>query len=228
MSTHRPEPAPGSTPNGTSNGDARVGALAGEVERLARGQAQLAETVIELDGLVRRLGEDLTSLATDLARDEDQPPLASWLSIDDEQRAELLLADLVAWLDRVYRRYADSALPSCWAWHPEVVEELWWLRQAHRVAYESPRASWPQVADWHDRHRPAVAARIRAAIGSCELDRHRPGGDREHPDTTVPLPGDLTRLAARWAGDRAAPVPTDTQLDEAARHDRAQHRRGRR
>jgi len=205
-----------------------VAGLAREVERLARRQSQLGATVADLDGLVRRLGEDVTALVADLARDEDQPPLASWLTLDEPQRAEALLADLTDWLASVYRRYPDSGLPSCWAWHPDVVEELWWLRQAHRAAYDGPRASWREVADWHDRHRPAVVARLSAAIGGCELARHTPGGDREHLDSTVPLSGHLAQLAACWAGDRATPSPTGEQLDEATRLDRAQHRRGRR
>jgi len=228
MTTQHPDPAPGQQAPSTTNGDVRVTALAREVERLARGQAQLAESLTDLDGLVRRLGEDLTALATELARDEDHPPLPCWLAIDETQRAEALLTDLTDWLTRVYRHYPDSALPSCWAWHPAVVEELWWLRQAHRAAHDGPRASWREVADWHDRHRPAVTGRVSAAIGSCELDRHTAGGDRHHTDTAVPFAGGLTQLAARWAADRATPTPSDEQLDQAARHDRQQHRRGRR
>ncbi len=221
--------ATGATANGASNGDSRVAGLAREVERLARRHSAHETALGELDGLVRRLGEDVTALAADLATNEDQPPLASWLEVDDEQQAHDLLADLADWLARVYTRYPDGALPSCWAWHPAVVDELWALRQAHRAAYTGPRASWREVADWHDRHRPAVTARLRQAIGGCELDRHRPGADRhhEHDDRDVPLSGALGPVAQQWATQRATPEPTPDQLTEAWAHDQTQHRRRR-
>ncbi|MQA16651.1 MAG: AMP-binding protein [Pseudonocardiaceae bacterium] len=73
--------------------------------------------------------------------------------------------------------HPGTALPSCWAWHPAVVEELWWLRNAHHDAYHGRTACWRDVGDWHDRQRPGVTARIRKAIADCELSRHINGGD---------------------------------------------------
>jgi hypothetical protein len=52
------------------------------------------------------------------------------LNLPDElDTAQQLLAGLVDWMARIYLRYPDAAagLPDCWAWHPDVVEELLWL-----------------------------------------------------------------------------------------------------
>lgn len=218
----------GAGTNGAAHGDERVHGLARELERLARRHAAQETALGELDGLVRRLGEDVAALAADLATDDDQPPLATWLEVDDEHRAHDLLTDLADWLARVYTRYPDGTLPSCWAWHPAVVEELWWLRQAHRAAHDGPRASWREVADWHDRHRPATVARLRDAIGGCELDRHRPGADRHHEhERDVPLRDALDAIARHWVTGRATPEPSREQLTEAWAHDQTQHRRRR-
>ena len=75
-------------------------------------------------------------------------------------------------MDAVYLRYRDADCPSCWLWHPEVVEELWWLRQAHADAYHPETGSWLRVGDWHDRQRPGVVRRLVRAVGSCELALH--------------------------------------------------------
>ena len=95
------------------------------------------------------------------------------------------------WLRRVYLRYADAALPSCWLWHPDVVEELWWLRQAHAEAFHPQTGSWRAVGDWHDRQRPNLVRRLRPLVNKCELSLHVPG----------------SRTAAGPSADRAARGP---------------------
>lgn len=212
-----------STPRSDSNGHGQLAALGREVERLSRRQA-------DLHTLVRQLAEDITLLAPPSdddgdGQDGDQATgLGSWLSADDTEGARALLAGLADWLGRVYLRYPGTALPSCWAWHPAVVEELWWLRNAHHDAYHGRSACWREVGDWHDRQRPGVTARIRKAIGDCELSRHIDGGDRRQPPPRVPLSSAVEQLAEHWATHRDAPEPTEQHLAQADRHDQAQLR----
>ncbi|MQA15589.1 MAG: hypothetical protein GEV09_15915 [Pseudonocardiaceae bacterium] len=210
---------PMGTPEPGANAHPQLSALGREVERLSRRHA-------DLDALVRQLAEDITALApADNSDGDDQPEgLASWLAADDPGQARALLADLASWLGRVYLRYPGAALPSCWAWHPAVVEELWWLRNAHHDAYHGRSACWREVGDWHDRMRPGVAARIRKAIGDCELSRHTPGGDRCQPTPGAPLRSAADRVAEHWTTHHATPEPTEQQLHEADQHDQAQLR----
>ena len=204
--------------------DPRVVALARDVERLARHIADLDERQADLDGLVRRMAEDLALL---LPAEEDAEPraLPSWLATLDRERARAMLADLADWLAAVYLRYPDAALSSCWAWHPAAVEELWWLRQAHHDAFAGPRACRRDVADWHDRLRPGVVHRLARITNGCELALHVSGARHAPAAPSVPLAAALDAVAERWATARDTPEPTEAQLAEATRHDTDTHRR---
>ena len=206
--------------------DPRVIALAREVERATR-------RVGTVEILVRQLAADVTGLA----RVVEEPPaddegaevgrVRAWLLAEDAGQARADLTDLVEWLARVYLRYPGAVLPSCWGFHPAVVEELWWLRQAHHDAYGGPDASWKLAGDWHDRQRPGVARRIRESIGGCELALHAEGGEQARPAPAVPLAAHADQLADTWTAHRTTPVPTPDQLTEADQHDRDQHRTNR-
>ena len=93
------------------------------------------------------------------------------LLVDDPDQALADLADLAVWMDAVFLRYRDAQVPPCWLWHPEVIEELWRLYQAHGDAYHPETGTWARVGDWHDRQRPGVVRRLRAVAG-CELALH--------------------------------------------------------
>lgn len=134
------------------------------------------------------------------------------------------MTELVEWLGRVYLRYPGAALPSCWAWHPAVVEELCWLRGAHVDAYRGGEASWARVGEWHDRMRPGVVRRIGEAVGGCELALHLPDEEQAHQPAGVPLARCTGEVAAAVAVYGRPPVPTPEQLAAADHHDRAQHR----
>jgi len=206
--------------------DPRLVALSRDVERLARRYTDLDQRQTDLDGLVRRMTEDLALL---LPTEDGQDPgaLPSWLTTDDVGRAWAMLADLADWLAAVYLRYPGAALPSCWAWHPTVVEELWWLRQAHHAAYAGPRPCWRDVADWHDRLRPGVVRRLAPISNGCELALHAPGARQAPAPSRVPLAAAIDPVAERWVTTRGVPEPTEAQLAEAERHDTATHRRHR-
>jgi len=211
--------------------DPQVIALGRTVERTAR-------RVGDLDTLLAQLAADVTALAR--ARTpagsggvgEDERGVRSWLlgagPDGDPEQARADLGDLVGWLGRVFLRYPGAVLPSCWLWHPAVVEELWWLRGAHADAYDPEAGSWLRVGDWHDRQLPGVLRRLTTAVGGCELALHIEGAEAARPPAVVPLAGYADALADSWisaGATHAPPAPNGAQLDEAQRHDRAQHHR---
>lgn len=189
-----------------------VAALARQVGRL---EARLDG--YDFDGLrgdVRGLATTVAGLADELAEAAagSDEPAPSWLwplESPDAVEAESVLAQLIRWIRRVHLRYADAALPECWLWHPDVIEELVWLRGAWQAAYHGPMASAQRAGDWHDRLRPGVVRRVRACAGSCSL--------REHldplADPAVPAADAAPAIAAWWVNPGGpAPGPTGDQL----------------
>ncbi|MGQ0847186.1 MAG: hypothetical protein ACT4QF_23955 [Sporichthyaceae bacterium] len=169
---------------------------------------ELPDAVHLLSGRIAELAERLAAAETAAA-----PKPASWLAPTevcekDEafRKAASVLTDLAGWVRTVYLRYPDGAggLPECWPWHPDAVEELLWLRTAWAVAYTGRAASALRVGDWHDRSRPGVARRIRAAVGTCSLENH---GGAALGVAAVPSEGHIAAVAAWWALDRDGPPP---------------------
>ena len=193
---------------------------------LARSVERATRRVDNVEVLVRQLAADVTALAQMVGDpagpDQDTDAVRSWLLADDPETAHADLTDLVQWLGAVYLRYPAATLPSCWLWHRAVVEELWWLRNAHKAAYDG---AWRDVADWHDRMRPGVIKRLSAAVGGCELARHAASGDRAQALSVVPLVDAADQIAQTWTTSTSTPTPTDDQLTEAETYDRAQHQR---
>jgi len=188
------------------------------------------EWAIGVEAQVNELGDLLTALAADVKalaarvgkQDTDAAP-SSWLLAADGRRAVADLVDLTGWLRRVYLRYPGAVLPSCWAWHPGVVEELWWLRQAHREAYAPTARSVALAGDWHDRLRPGVVARLAVVARDCDLSRHTANGDRIQDPPVVPLAGEAEWIAIHWVNG-GTPLPTPDQLAQARVTDQ-RHRR---
>jgi hypothetical protein len=107
-------------------------------------------------------------------------------------------------------------LPECWLWHPEVIEELLWLRAAWHGAYQSAEASVRAAGDWHDRLRPGVMHRIAGYTRACSLESHL--RDRAARAPSVPITDAIDQIAAWWATRRTepGPTPTDAQLQATA------------
>ena len=200
-----------------------VTGLAREVEGLRRsllGTASAAELARVAD-----LVADLSQIITATGASPELPP--SWLALPaDPDAAATLLVDLIGWLGQVYLRYTDAArgLPACWLWHPDVIEELLWLRHAWHSAYQSGEASVRAAGDWHDRLRPGVARRITDYTRACSLESHLP--DRAIGAATVPMADAREQVAIWWSSHRTqpGPTPTDHQLQAAAAA--ARHPRG--
>jgi hypothetical protein len=145
--------------------------------------------------------------------------LPSWLVLTDFPEADAVMQALTRWLREVYLRYPDAELPACWAWHPEVVEELWWLRNSWYDAYTGPKASWAMVGIWHESQRPGVVTRVGAAK-TCGLEVHV--GRAGDPPPAPPLSDALPQVVTAWASPHHAgwPLePTRGQLADARAHD---------
>jgi hypothetical protein len=155
-------------------------------------------------------------------------PGPSWLVVASWDEAEAIMTVLVPWLSAVYLRYPDAVLPSCWAWHPAAVEELWWLCRAWHDAYACEEPSSQRAGDWHDRQRPSVARRLFESLRRCRLAKHVDVADHAHP--VVPGADTVAHVTTAWAShDRAAwpLVPTQPQLeaDQAYQASLTPHRR---
>jgi HPt (histidine-containing phosphotransfer) domain-containing protein len=206
--------------NGSATASAAaVAGLAREVEALrkvVRAAGELHTRVDELARLVAALGEQVATLHGPRAR----PAAPSWLDLPAQlETTRRVLADLTGWLETVYLRYPDASasFPECWAWHPEVIEEILWCRQAWQAAYRDESANAAAAGDWHDRQRPGVVRRIKTYAGTCSLEAHQPHDGRLHAHAPVPLAEALEPIAAWWTThrDQPAPEPTDEQLAAA-------------
>ena len=193
-------------------------ALAGELDRQSRRINALENRASDAEGAIQSLACDVATLASYVAPGGDKK-LRSWLLADNPKLASEDLKALAQWLDAVWLRYPDAVVPSCWAWHPALVEELHVLRLAHVEAFDPQRGTIAKAADWHDRLRPHTAARISAAYRRCDLPRHTPGGPAHQPAPSVPLTGHLSATAQAWATSKSTPTPTPDQLREADAYD---------
>lgn len=210
---------------------ASVAGLAREIDALRRDLAELVRVPARLD----ELADLVAQLAEATAAGACSPSasgVVSWLDFPDElDTVQELLAGLVDWMGRIYLCYPDAAagLPDCWAWHPDVVEELLWLWQAWLAAYHDSHIPVTAAADWHDRYRPNVVRRITAIAGRCSLDSHQPRPDRPPlgKPRGVPLADATESIAGWWATDRTnpGPIPTPEQLADAADRHRPGSRR---
>jgi hypothetical protein len=191
----------------------RLAALARQIERLARQSGKHDTHLRELAGRILAQHSPTTPAHTDGEEFEELP---AWLTMTDFPEASAGLEALTDWLAEVYLRFPDAALRECWAWHPHVVGELWWLHQAWRDAHTGERASWMKVGDWHDRQRPGVVRRVNAALKLCGLDKHTSPTPQDTP--RLPLAGALPHVLTAWLGANRStwpPQPTAAQLDEA-------------
>ena len=174
------------------------------VARALRRTEQIDTRINELAQVIIDLAEKLTAAPPANAADDNGPAgpagparaegpgVRSWLLADDPAQADADLADLTVWVWRVYLWWPDAWLSSCWLWHPEVIEELWWLRVAHADAYA------PQDRDGAGGsrtgttgYRPGVVRRVRGDPGQVRAEP-------AHPVQRPPGRGHPTPPARAW------------------------------
>lgn len=199
--------------------DPAVTALARSVDRATRAAEKDRQQLTDLAATVSEMAPVLADLAEKVAalkpKKADAAKPVSWLLTTEPGRAQEALTDLAEWLQTVYLLYPGASLPPCWAFHPDVVEELLALRQTHHDAYQGERASGVAAVDWHAKHRPGVAGRIAAAHSTCGLSQHQPGGKAAKPTPGVPLAAHTHVVAGHWAVQHDMPEPSQQQLNEA-------------
>lgn len=224
-----------------------VSGLAREVEGLRMAMeavTPLPEQVQQLHDEVAPLPEQVTKLAkvvktlVDHASPEEGTRTApvSWLDLPDGPDAERdpgeaaqeVLSDLSFWLVRVYLRYADAALPECWWWHADVVEELLCLMRSWLAAYVDTDATVARAADWHDRYRPGAVKRIKGATANCSLEQHQDGGELFVAGPRIPSGTALAPIGQWWGTARTdtAPEPDPAVVADARAAEAARRRTG--
>lgn len=126
------------------------------INRLTEELAALAAQTAEARAVVPAQTVD-SPIAVDrwLARGESARP---WCLYElDAMGRERLVASVVEWLDWLLERYPLRAvIPTCWAEHPEMVEELVAAHAAWQAAYCSDDASPYAPAEWHERWLPGL------------------------------------------------------------------------
>lgn len=216
----RPTPSGGDGKPEFARADALAG-VAREVDGLRRAVDPLRDIGGRVEDLARLVGQ-LTDAVTALSKRPGATPAPSWLLLPTDPAAvEQVLGEVCAWLHTVFLRYPDgvAALPPCWLYHPDVVEELLWLMHAWSSAYQGKAASVALAGDWHDRLRPGVVRRIRQNAGSCSVERHQTRPEWEqHPTGATAVPGldAVASIAGWWAAHRDEPAPEPAAQDAPA------------
>ena len=128
----------------------------------------LRSDVDDVRGQLHALAEQVSTV---LSSADTPPRLPSWTDMTAEQAREAWTR-LIDWMQHVlFVRYppATEVLRDCWFAHPELVENLSWLRVSWALAYRNPKASIGTAAEWHTRWLPAVLQRAREVLKPCYI-----------------------------------------------------------
>jgi hypothetical protein len=169
-------------------------------ERLARTLGPVLERLDMVERLAGQVGE-LAAAVADLDQGGDEPPPRPWnwsAMSPQEQRDSVEL--LGTWVrDVLFTRWpwTQHRLRWCWAYHPELLQDLGLLHVAYRQAYEHPGRRTHHETDFrHALHEVMASAPDVFVREGCPENpgRHRVGGpardDQRH-----------WRLAAAGDGD---------------------------
>lgn len=165
--------------------------------------AEQAERLDGLEGAVADLREDLTALATALAKGGGaagggEVGQAWWWPHLDALEATTAWARLGSWVrDALLARHVQyqDLLRPCWRRHPDVVDELTALRLLWADAYTNPAAK-PGAATEYLTRLPAAMARVDTAFKhtGCKAER-----DPVHKD-----PSATYVMFSQWDGEQVA------------------------
>lgn len=223
------EPPTGPAPEEPQGPDTRE-AIARDLDRLRREVEKLRvarEHDEEVKGLWKactRLAERQDMLAAGAA---ETPAGSAWmLQVGTEpDKAVELLKGLADWLAKVFLQFPNAQLPTCWARHPWLVQELLWLRDYFMDAY-GPRGSATAQGMWHDQSLPNLLGRMqKAGVNNCDLDEHKPGGQQAKDPIAVPGLAYLEAVATDWALTGLTTEPTEDELEDARQYRAAKRKR---
>ena len=127
----------------------------------------------------------------------------------------------------MYLRYPDAFLPSCWLWHPPLIEELRWLRATHREAYHPNAAPGRTSGTGTTATAPASPAASGPRTDPASYANTPNDGHQRLPAPQVPLTDAVELTARAWTSMPDTPlIPTELQVRRAEQHDDARHRQG--
>lgn len=149
-------------------------------------------------------------LAEEAAAPEESDPPLSWYDVTSPRHAQLILTTLVEWVERVYLQNPKAKLSACWLWHDVAIDELYALYLAYCEAHDPETGSGVKACDWRTRYRKETIERVNDEIGTCTLERHRPGGDRADRVVEVLGTDQLVELADWHSRGRPTPQPEPT------------------
>jgi hypothetical protein len=164
--------------------DDPIFALAAEQSRLSERIEQLSQTVVEL-------ANSQAALAEQLGGTESSKRQVPWWPRLSREARQLQWAELIYWLANIVlprqpalRRslagMKGSPIEGCWYRHPDVVDELTMLWATWRAAYDDPKASVIQAAEWLDRWLPGAQRRIERSLKECRRSHVSENDSRWH------------------------------------------------
>lgn len=183
----------------------RVSQLGSDLSELGASQSETQTLVTELRRQLDGIADALASLGAapaDGDAGDDAGAVVDWSRLDRssaETEWQRLYEWLGTWLVPTYRITLAQLRP-CWPHHPEVREDLSWLRACWMYAYRSGTASPAQAAEWHTRWLPAALDRIAAAFGRTECTGGQHRGNLL-PDEVRMLDADALSEPRCWLDD---------------------------
>lgn len=150
------------------------GAVDQHEQRIGKAERSLE---VQHDELIRaksafaKMNELVQAVLAGRDDEEPPPPPFSWLTAADPTAAEIHLVELEKWTNRVLIHFPGGRLADCWRRHPNVVEELFVLKEGHDLAW-ALRGAVASRFDWLNRWLPETVKRIQAACGKCSLGQH--------------------------------------------------------
>lgn len=199
--------------------------LRADVDRAQASADSAHRAIVRLSEATRSGGNSLTPDTPASSVKELPDDAVSWLTLTDAETASVVLAELEAWLTAVYCQYPGGTLPDCFRRHGWVVEELLALMDAHTAAWAGETGTPVARVDWHSRHRPDVAGRIRKALPNCGLTKHAPANAADVRIVGLVGIDDSAPVVGWWVsshGTTAEPPPSPAALAESRARDDAE------
>ena len=108
-----------------------------------------------------------------------------------------MLVDFVGFLDARYAWSAEQLIPSCWAEHGALVEELTTLYWSRANAFQSAKPTIELAQTWHHQSLPGFYQRLKgwlgAGGGACRAGQHPATSPAAEVDQAAAAPSGAAR-----------------------------------